>query len=363
MSVEFLVAGALITCPLGTTQEQVLLIPDDHGTYVDGKLVAREIDCEPIKNIAPFGICTFTQKPCFPDFAGKQWINTHADSCLTGGKEAATTESRLYCLTGKKLLIPTDSGQGPICPEEASDFELWLLDAKEYLQQMLNSAQMRADKAFDSPQDFMDWLTMGMTEGLRSRYEKLVEDPNVENFFNWLSLGFVDTVKGAVNPEKPLSLEHWLDSLGVATTIYGGYKLTEGAIAGYSKPVKIDGPTKVKNSTGWDMIEGGGKINGREYSQHAMERMAPDTPSVRAELSRRADKLAKSKGIEVGSKGYYELHQKYVDPRNIPPIVVENAISSTKGIPGNALDTFIHETIDVKVIVNSSGKVITVIPK
>jgi len=28
----------------------------------------------------------------------------------------------------------------------------------------------------------------------------------------------------------------------------------------------------------WDMTEGGGEINGREYSQHAMERMAPDTP-------------------------------------------------------------------------------------
>lgn len=39
----------------------------------------------------------------------------------------------------------------------------------------------------------------------------------------------------------------------------------------------------------WNMVEGGGTINGREYSQHAMERMAPDTPQVRAELSRRAE--------------------------------------------------------------------------
>ena len=30
----------------------------------------------------------------------------------------------------------------------------------------------------------------------------------------------------------------------------------------------------------WYMTEGGGIINGKEYSQHAMERMAPDTPSV-----------------------------------------------------------------------------------
>lgn len=54
-----------------------------------------------------------------------------------------------------------------------------------------------------------------------------------------------------------------------------------------------------------------------------MEKMAPNTPSVSAELSRIVDKLAKSKEIEVGAKGYYELHQKYVAPRKIPLIVVD----------------------------------------
>ena len=60
---------------------------------------------------------------------------------------------------------------------------------------------------------------------------------------------------------------------------------------------------------------------------------------------------------------YYEYCKKYVDPRNIPPSVIEDAISSTKGIPGNRPDTFIHETADVKIVINSAGKVITVIPK
>ena len=113
----------------------------------------------------------------------------------------------------------------------------------------------------------------------------------------------------------------------------------------------------------WDMTEGGGVINGREYSQHAMERMAPDTPTVRAELSRRAEKAAQQKGLEVGTKEYYEYCTKYVDQRNIPPSVIEDAISSSKAIPGNRPDTFIHETLDVKVVINSNGKVITVIPK
>lgn len=106
----------------------------------------------------------------------------------------------------------------------------------------------------------------------------------------------------------------------------------------------------------WDMTEGGGVINGREYSQHAMERMAPDTPTVRAELSKRAEKAAQQKGLEVGTKEYYEYCTKYVDQRNIPPSVIEDAISSSKAIPGNRPDTFIHETLDVKVVINSMVK-------
>ncbi len=111
------------------------------------------------------------------------------------------------------------------------------------------------------------------------------------------------------------------------------------------------------------MPEGIGVINGREYSQHALERMAPDTPQVRAELSRRAEKAAEQLGYKPGTQAYYEFCKKYVDPRNIPPSVIEDAISSTKPVNGNSIDTFVHETIDVKVIVNENGKVITVMPK
>ena len=111
------------------------------------------------------------------------------------------------------------------------------------------------------------------------------------------------------------------------------------------------------------MKEGGGIINGREYSQHAMERMAPDTPSVRAELSRRAEALAESKGLQVGTSEYYQFCQKYVDPRNIPPSVVEDANRNTTAVPGHTSGTFVHQTADVAVIVNETSNVITVMPK
>ena len=93
-----------------------------------------------------------------------------------------------------------------------------------------------------------------------------------------------------------------------------------------------------------------------------MERMAPDTPSVRAELNRRAEALAKKKGLQVGTPEYYQFCKKYVDPRNIPPLVIEDAIRNTSPEPGHTAGTFVHQTTDVTVIVNETGKVITVIP-
>ena len=141
-------------------------------------------------------------------------------------------------------------------------------------------------------------------------------------------------------------------------------KTTEDSVEDVGKSAAEDAGKVVESGTdSWNMVEGGGTINGREYSQHAMERMAPDTPQVRAELSRRAEKSATQRGLKVGTQEYYEYCKKYVDPRNIPPSVIEDAISSTKGIPGNRPDTFIHETADVKIVINSAGKVITVIPK
>ena len=137
----------------------------------------------------------------------------------------------------------------------------------------------------------------------------------------------------------------------------------DGVSKGAESAAEDEGKIVESGTDSWNMVEGGGTINGREYSQHAMERMAPDTPQVRAELSRRAEKSATQRGLKVGTQEYYEYCKKYVDPRNIPPSVIEDAISSTKGIPGNRPDTFIHETADVKIVINSAGKVITVIPK
>lgn len=109
------------------------------------------------------------------------------------------------------------------------------------------------------------------------------------------------------------------------------------------------------------MSKGGGTINGREYSEHALERMAPDTPEVRAELNTRAVERAREAGLTPGTAEYNEYVNKQIDPRGVPPMVIEDAIKNAEPIPGASPNTFIHQTQDVMVIVNETGKVITVI--
>lgn len=38
--------------------------------------------------------------------------------------------------------------------------------------------------------------------------------------------------------------------------------------------------------------------------------------------------------------------QKYVDPRNIPPSVIEDAIRNTTAVPGHTVGTFVHQTVE-----------------
>ena len=75
---------------------------------------------------------------------------------------------------------------------------------------------------------FLDWLTMGIVsgtlEGYENRYQKLLNEPTLYNFVNYLTSGLADTVKGAIKPEEPLSLQHWLDTLGVVSIAFGAYQ-------------------------------------------------------------------------------------------------------------------------------------------
>ncbi len=116
---------------------------------------------------------------------------------------------------------------------------------------------------------------------------------------------------------------------------------------------RLGGKTRPREETGWTLPEAGGgaKIGGRWYTEHALERMAPDTPQVRALLERRALDRAAREGLTPGTREFGQWWAKYgPSPRNIPPSVVEAEIAN----PG---------TTGVKVITNSNGDVVTVIPQ
>lgn len=110
----------------------------------------------------------------------------------------------------------------------------------------------------------------------------------------------------------------------------------------------------------WDMPESGKVINGRYYTKHVLERMAPDTPQVRAELTKRAHEYAIKEGHAFGSEDYIKEMNNYIRPRNIPPMVIENIIKTVKGVPGKIPGTIDYITKDIHVSLNELGDVVTV---
>lgn len=80
-------------------------------------------------------------------------------------------------------------------------------------------------------------------------------------------------------------------------------------------------------------------------------------------LTSKAIKKADELGYKPQTKEFSDFIQKYVDLRNIPPSILEDAIMNTKKIPGNRKGTFVHDAQDVKVVINKAGDVITVILK
>lgn len=93
-------------------------------------------------------------------------------------------------------------------------------------------------------------------------------------------------------------------------------------------------------------------INGRYYTRHALERMAPKNFRTMAALEKRA----LEKGYAPGSKEFKE----YVCPRDIPASVIEDVISNGTMQLDSSRNTVEYLTDSIKVITNSEGHVISV---
>jgi hypothetical protein len=156
-------------------------------------------------------------------------------------------------------------------PEKSKNAFLKSLDSfKEIGTGFVNTLRIRADKATDSPYDFVNWITLGIAGDLpvgiykeaKARADHMLDSP--EKFADWLTLGTVEMGKGAFHPEESWSAEHWLNSLGIASLLVGpleksllstGGKLPKPMI---SKDVADNGMDILSKEKGGQVVEGTG---------------------------------------------------------------------------------------------------------
>lgn len=74
-----------------------------------------------------------------------------------------------------------------------------------------------------------DAFTLGIVSGIwnhmNDRFSAMTKAPSPYTALNWATMGRAEMVKGAVAPEEPLSLEHWLNALGTASLALGAYQM------------------------------------------------------------------------------------------------------------------------------------------
>src|SRR5699024_5861315 len=84
----------------------------------------------------------------------------------------------------------------------------------------------------------------------------------------------------------------------------------------------------------WKLAENGGRCRGTYYTRHALERMATNTPYVKATLTKRAVKKAKELGFKPQAEIYNNFIKMYVNPLKLPSLVIEDVMVNTRKIPG-----------------------------
>ncbi|CAM4328230.1 hypothetical protein PAAL109150_21025 [Paenibacillus alkaliterrae] len=145
--------------------------------------------------------------------------------------------------SGSPASNPVQSATPSMNPVQIS-----LQSFKEIGSDIVSGAQTRADHALDSPYDFANYITSGISgniySGAKDRADRMMDSPS--DFANWLTLGAVDTVNGALNPEEPYSKEHWLNSFGLATALAGGAKVISPTKPGSSGTTTVQGSRTVQ---------------------------------------------------------------------------------------------------------------------
>jgi len=95
----------------------------------------------------------------------------------------------------------------------------------------------RLGKPLGGALTLLDWLSLGIVSELFERSSAMMEDPSFFNIANWITMGLAESVRGTVDPNEPLSPEHWLSSLALAAAVYGGYEFASAVRAAHGMPV------------------------------------------------------------------------------------------------------------------------------
>lgn len=100
----------------------------------------------------------------------------------------------------------------------------------------MQAADDRYQKRYDSVGGFLDYWTFGipsgLVEGYMDRANKAFDSPN--DTANWLTLGIHGTIREAIFPTNAWSSEHWANMMGMGGMMVGG-----GMTAKMIKPHKL----------------------------------------------------------------------------------------------------------------------------
>ena len=147
-----------------------------------------------------------------------------------------------------------------------------------------DGVRIRREKALDSPYDFVNYWTFGISDGIVSganeRSAKMFDSKL--DFLNYATFGFSGMFKEAILPDDPLSKEHWQNSFGFVGSIIGlrlaattspvkkpGNAAADGKVTNEGKNVtEITSKTSISET--WEGISNGmGKSGADNIALHA----------------------------------------------------------------------------------------------
>lgn len=107
MANSYVVSGAKVKCTMGTVDAPLRILPN-RRVKAKGKAKANILDCKPIINVGPFGVCKMTHVPCVP--ACFIWLNGKMN-VLVQGAPALMKNSVAVCPVGAGILKLKNDGQ------------------------------------------------------------------------------------------------------------------------------------------------------------------------------------------------------------------------------------------------------------